>query len=49
MIYGRWCRRLREALDETTFDAASRSGAAMALHEAYDYAIDQVQHALAAC
>jgi len=40
--------RLREALDERPFDAASRHGAAMALHEAYDYAIDQVEQALAA-
>ncbi|MFB9268594.1 hypothetical protein ACFFWD_36670 [Bradyrhizobium erythrophlei] len=40
--------RLRDALGTTVFEAASRRGAAMALHEAFDYAIDQVEQALAA-
>lgn len=39
--------RLRDVLGSARFDAANRFGAAMALHEAYEYAIEQVEQALA--
>jgi hypothetical protein len=41
-------RRLRRTLGEESFQEADRSGTAMALHEAYDYANDQVRQALEA-
>jgi predicted ATPase/DNA-binding winged helix-turn-helix (wHTH) protein len=40
--------RLRDNLGDARFDEANRCGAAMALHEAHDYAADQVRKALAA-
>jgi predicted ATPase/DNA-binding winged helix-turn-helix (wHTH) protein len=40
--------RVRRALGEESFQEADRSGTAMALHEAYDYANDQVRQALEA-
>jgi tetratricopeptide (TPR) repeat protein len=40
--------RVRGTLGDASFDEASRRGAAMALHEAHDYAVDQVRQALAA-
>ena len=39
--------RLRDVLGSARFDAANRFGAAMALHEAYKYAIEEVEQALA--
>jgi hypothetical protein len=39
---------LRDSLGDARFDEANRRGAAMALHEANDYAVDQVRQALAA-
>ena len=40
--------RVRGALGEATFKAARGRGAAMALHEVTNYAIDQVRFALTA-
>jgi hypothetical protein len=37
---------LRRTLGDAAFDAAARKGAAMAVHEAYEYAIERVVHAL---
>jgi predicted ATPase/DNA-binding winged helix-turn-helix (wHTH) protein len=39
--------RVRTTLGDTRFDETNRRGAAMALHEAYDYALDQIRQALA--
>jgi predicted ATPase len=38
--------RVRGALGDASFEAARGRGAAMALHKATDYALDQVRHAL---
>jgi len=40
--------RLRQGLGAAPFDAATRRGAGMALHAAYDYAIDEIEKALTA-
>jgi hypothetical protein len=39
--------RLRGVLGDARFDAANRLSAAMALHETYEYAVAQVEQALA--
>jgi predicted ATPase/DNA-binding winged helix-turn-helix (wHTH) protein len=39
--------RMRDTLGDAKFEEANRRGAAMPLHEAHDYARDQVQQALA--
>jgi len=38
--------QLRRTLGDAAFDEAGRKGAAMAVHEAYEYAIEQVADAL---
>jgi hypothetical protein len=39
---------VRGVLGDAEFDTASQHGAAMALHDAHDYAVDQVRQALVA-